>query len=142
MKTYTLTMNIQAGDDVDADKIRDEIYEAAGNVPFSFGIASITELMPAAFLAEHCTISWHGTDSDTPTGHTTAIGTGPSGTQYLWLFKGDQPTDDAFVGSVTIPVQPRQIPDAYGRGGDLIGPAPDMKSALADLAARAAAEEK
>ncbi|MFI8932545.1 hypothetical protein ACIG3E_33395 [Streptomyces sp. NPDC053474] len=45
------------------------------------------------------------------------------------------------VGSVTIPAQPRQIPEAYGCGGDLIGPAPDVKRTLAKLAAHAEAKE-
>ncbi|WP_282790963.1 hypothetical protein [Streptomyces sp. CC224B] len=43
MKTYTLTMSIQADDDVDPDQIRNEIYDAGEHVPFSFDITSITE---------------------------------------------------------------------------------------------------
>ncbi|MEV6165798.1 hypothetical protein AB0L71_28565 [Streptomyces sp. NPDC052052] len=93
--------------------------------------------MPAKFLTQHCTINWHGTDDDTPPGHTTAIGTDAFGVAYLWLFKGDQPTDDAFIGSILIPDQAGQMPVAYGPGGGLVGDASDAKAALARLADRA-----
>ncbi|WP_282797870.1 hypothetical protein [Streptomyces sp. CC224B] len=43
MKKYTLTITIEADDDIDADRIREEMYEAGEDVPFSFHIAGITE---------------------------------------------------------------------------------------------------
>ena len=47
MKIYTLTMRIEAEDDVNADQIREEIYDATGDVNFGFDITAITE-EPAA----------------------------------------------------------------------------------------------
>ncbi|MER0476784.1 hypothetical protein ABR737_00165 [Streptomyces sp. Edi2] len=43
MATYTLTMRIEANDDITPDRIRDELYEAAEDVPFSFDITDISE---------------------------------------------------------------------------------------------------
>ncbi|MFE4915867.1 hypothetical protein ACFRCX_30650 [Streptomyces sp. NPDC056652] len=43
MKTYVLTMRIEADDAVDADRIREEIYDATEDVPFGFDITDITE---------------------------------------------------------------------------------------------------
>ncbi|MEV7154900.1 hypothetical protein AB0N77_09775 [Streptomyces misionensis] len=94
--------------------------------------------MPAKFLAAHCTINWHGTDDDTPPGHSVATGTDAFGTPYLWLFEGEEPTDDAFVGSISIPVVHDQSPLAYGRGGGYVGTVDNFRDALARLAARAA----
>lgn len=42
MKTFILTMRIQADDDVTAEQIREEIYDACPDVPFGFDITSIT----------------------------------------------------------------------------------------------------
>lgn len=95
--------------------------------------------MPAKFRAADATINWHGTDDSTPPGHSIATGTDSLGTAYLWLFEGNQPTDEAFVGSVLIPTRAGQAPTVYGRGGGFAGTAPDTKAALEKLAARAAA---
>lgn len=95
--------------------------------------------MPAKFGAASATIRWHGTDDNTPPGHSIATGTDSLGTSYLWLFKGDQPTEEAFVGSILIPDRVGQMPVAYERGGGFAGTAPDTKAALARLAERAAA---
>lgn len=65
-----------------------------------------------------------------------ATGTDSLGTGYLWLFKGDQPTDDAFVGSILIPTRVGQMPIAYDQGGGFAGTAPDTGAALARLADR------
>lgn len=90
--------------------------------------------MPAKFYAASATISWHGTDDNTPPGHSIALGTDAVGTAYLWLFKGDQPTDSAFVGSVSIPERVGETPTAYGPGGGYAGRAIDTKATLARLA--------
>jgi hypothetical protein len=93
--------------------------------------------MPAKFRADAATIRWHGIDDQTPPGHSVATGTDDLGTAYLWLFRGDQPTDDAFIGSIMIPDRAGQTPVAYGPGGGFAGTAPDTKAALARLAGRA-----
>jgi hypothetical protein len=90
--------------------------------------------MTARFRAADSTITWHGIDDTTPPGHTIATGTDGLGTVYLWLFKGDQPTDEAFVGSILIPGRPGQAPTAYGRGGGYAGTVSDTKATLARLA--------
>lgn len=43
MKTYILTMRVETDDDVTADQIREELYEAARDVPFSFEVTDTTE---------------------------------------------------------------------------------------------------
>ncbi|MFH8483624.1 hypothetical protein [Streptomyces sp. NPDC018055] len=43
MKTYILTMRIEADDDVNPDQIREELYDAGGDVPFGFDITAVTE---------------------------------------------------------------------------------------------------
>ncbi|MFF8589969.1 hypothetical protein ACF061_00775 [Streptomyces sp. NPDC015220] len=96
--------------------------------------------MPAKFSSAHCTINWQGVDDDTPPGHSIATGTDSLGTPYMWLFKGGQPTDDAFVGSISIPCVPNQSTCAYGRGGGFAGTVTDYATALARLAERAADE--
>ncbi|MFJ6566623.1 hypothetical protein ACIQNU_04335 [Streptomyces sp. NPDC091292] len=52
--------------------------------------------------------------------------------------QGDQPTDEAFVGAISIPDKPERTPDAYGSGGGFVGLAPDTAAALVKLADRAA----
>lgn len=91
--------------------------------------------MAAKFRAADATIDWHGIDDDTPPGHSIATGTDGLGTAYLWLFKGDSPTDEAFVGSILIPTRAGQVPTVYGRGGGFAGTAPDTRTALERLAA-------
>lgn len=41
MATYTLTMRIEADAEVTPEQIRQEIYDACGDVPFGFDIASV-----------------------------------------------------------------------------------------------------
>jgi predicted DNA-binding transcriptional regulator AlpA len=41
MKTFILTMRIEAGEDVTPEQIRQEIYDAASDVPFGFDITSV-----------------------------------------------------------------------------------------------------
>ncbi|MFI8962039.1 hypothetical protein ACIGO8_07980 [Streptomyces sp. NPDC053493] len=94
--------------------------------------------MPARFRSKDATVRWHGTDSRTPAGHTLALGTDSLGTVYLWLFKGDQPTDEAFVGSIMIPDRPGVAPTAYDAGGGFAGSVYNEKETLAKLVERAA----
>lgn len=94
--------------------------------------------MPARFRSVDATIRWHGVDDDTPPDHTLATGTDSLGNAWLWLFKGDRPTDKAFAGSIEIPTQADRIPGLYGQGGGFIGLAHNTKDALAKLAQRAA----
>lgn len=43
MTTYTLTMRIEAGEEVTPEQIRQEIYDACDEAPFSFDITAINE---------------------------------------------------------------------------------------------------
>ncbi|MEU7317469.1 hypothetical protein [Streptomyces sp. NPDC007083] len=43
MRTFTLTMRIQAEDSIDPEQIREEVYDAGEDVPFSFDITDIAE---------------------------------------------------------------------------------------------------
>ncbi|MGW1134441.1 hypothetical protein [Streptomyces griseoluteus] len=43
MKTYTLTMRIEADDEINAEQIREEIYDACPDVSFGFDITKVEE---------------------------------------------------------------------------------------------------
>ncbi|PZT70166.1 hypothetical protein DN402_31605 [Streptomyces sp. SW4] len=43
MKTFTLTMRIEADSDVTPEQVRQEIYDACGDVPFAFDITNVEE---------------------------------------------------------------------------------------------------
>ncbi|MCM3822270.1 hypothetical protein ACP4TB_28800 [Streptomyces sp. DR3-1] len=43
MKTYRLTMRIEAGDEIEPARIRQEIYNACDDVPFGFEVVDVTE---------------------------------------------------------------------------------------------------
>lgn len=43
MKIFVLTMRIEADGDVNAEQIREEIYDACPDVPFGFDVTSIEE---------------------------------------------------------------------------------------------------
>jgi hypothetical protein len=43
VKTYTLTMTVEADDEVIPDQIRGELYDAGSDVQFSFEITAIEE---------------------------------------------------------------------------------------------------
>ena len=43
MKTYTVTMRIEADEDVNEARIREEIYDACPDVPFGFEITKVEE---------------------------------------------------------------------------------------------------
>lgn len=76
--------------------------------------------MPASYT-DDCTLRWHGTDDNTPPGHTIAIGVDTLGTAYLWLFQGTEPTVEAFRGSIMVPSRLQTVPVAYNRRGGFIG---------------------
>lgn len=92
--------------------------------------------MNARFRAADCKIHWQGTDEDSPPGHSIATGTDAFGVPYLWLFRGCQPTDDTFVGSISIPVAPAQSAIAYGAGGGVVGTVTHTRQALEYLVDR------
>lgn len=43
MKTYILTMRIEADDDINEEQIKEEIYDACPDVPFGFEITACEE---------------------------------------------------------------------------------------------------
>jgi hypothetical protein len=43
MKVYTLTMRIEADDEINEEQIREEIYDACPEVPFGFAITKVEE---------------------------------------------------------------------------------------------------
>ena len=43
MKTYTLTMRIEADSEVTPEQIRQEVYDACGDVPFGFDVTAVEE---------------------------------------------------------------------------------------------------
>jgi hypothetical protein len=43
VKAYTLTMTIEADDDVNPAQIREALYDAGSDVPFGFEITAIEE---------------------------------------------------------------------------------------------------
>lgn len=94
--------------------------------------------MPPKFHAASATINWSGVDGTTPPGHSLALGTDSLGNVWLWLFKGDKPSDETFVGSISIPRQAEQTPIAYNSGGGFARVVSDTTATLAKLAYRAA----
>ncbi|MFJ9379532.1 hypothetical protein [Streptomyces sp. NPDC101455] len=90
--------------------------------------------MPARFEPGDADIRWVGVDDDTPPGHCIAIGKDSLGNAWLWLFTGDTPSADAFVGSIEIPAQITKTPSAYGRFGGWAGLAHNTRQTLEQLA--------
>lgn len=93
--------------------------------------------MPARFCSSDVTITWQGIDDTTPAGHSLALGRDSIGTVYLWLFEGDQVTDDAFVGSVLVPDRANQVSVAYDFRGSFVGTVTDVTETLEKLVALA-----
>lgn len=91
--------------------------------------------MPARYTND-CVLYWHGVDETTPPGHTVGIGRDAVGTLYLWLFKGQDATEEAFRGSINIPNRPGAMPVAYDSRGSFAGIAPDARSAFARLVSK------
>ena len=92
--------------------------------------------MAARFRSTDAIIRWCGVDDSTPPGYCIAVGTDSLGTHWIWLFKGDRPTDDSFAGSISIPSRAGQTPVVYGPGGGFFGTANDTGEALARLSER------
>lgn len=93
--------------------------------------------MPPRFKAADCDVRWSGVDDDTPPGHCVAVGKDALGNNWLWLFRGDRPSEATFVGAVEIPTTAERVPGTYGRGGGFVGLAHNTQDALAKLATRA-----
>lgn len=62
---------------------------------------------------------WVGTDDTTPTGCTLAYGYDPLGNRRLFLWRGPEPSDDTFLGSVL--TKEKGPSTAYGSGGGYVG---------------------
>lgn len=95
--------------------------------------------MTAIKLAE-LTVRWTGTDSTTPAGHVLVLGVDRLGLLRLCLYKGAQPDDAAFRGSLLIPPDGHQqshLPThttAYGPGGAFVTSTGDQTAMLLRLA--------
>ena len=85
-------------------------------------------------------VRWTGTDSTTPAGHVLVLGVGPLGVLRLCLYKGSQPDDAAFRGSLLIPPDghnQRHLPTrttAYGPTGAFVTSQGDQTAMLHRLA--------
>lgn len=94
--------------------------------------------MPQFRLAD-LDIRWTGTDSNTPAGHVTTTGFDPLGNYRVFLYEGDQPDDEHYVGSILIPKAANQPSIAYSSGGGFAGASGTEAEKLAKLVARYAA---
>ncbi|MFF6966278.1 hypothetical protein ACFY9G_23285 [Streptomyces anthocyanicus] len=85
-------------------------------------------------------VRWTGVDSTTPAGHVLVLGVDPLGVLRLCLYKGSQPDDAAFRGSLLIPPDGHQqshLPrrtTAYGPGGAFVTSSGDHTAMLQRLA--------
>ncbi|GGX49116.1 hypothetical protein [Streptomyces noursei] len=77
-------------------------------------------------------VRWSGVDDTTPPGHCIATGLDPLGNAMLWLFKGDEPSDEGFCGFLLLP-QHRQA-TAYGPTGSFVASKGSHSEMLARLA--------
>ncbi|MFJ9037974.1 hypothetical protein ACIRF8_15445 [Streptomyces sp. NPDC102406] len=88
-------------------------------------------------------VRWTGTDSTTPAGHVLVLGVDSLGVLRLCLYKGTQPDDNAFRGSLLIPLDghgQRHLPirtTAYGPTGAFVTSVGDQEAMLHRLAAEA-----
>lgn len=95
--------------------------------------------MTAIKLAD-LNVHWTGTDSTTPAGHVLVLGVDSLGTLRLCLYKGSQPDDAAFRGSLLIPPDghsQRHLPTrttAYGPTGAFVTSHGDQTAMLQRLA--------
>jgi hypothetical protein len=77
-----------------------------------------------------------GTDSDTPPGHVAATAIDPLGNIRTFLWAGDQPDDDHYIGSI---IHSSWDATAYGPNGGYVrghGSISEMLAALVDSYAR------
>ncbi|EFE65785.1 predicted protein [Streptomyces viridosporus ATCC 14672] len=85
-------------------------------------------------------IRWSGMDSTTPVGHVLVLGVDSLGVLRLCLYKGSQPDDAAFRGSLLIPSDghsQRHMPTrttAYGPTGAFVTSHGDQTAMLQRLA--------
>ena len=85
-------------------------------------------------------VRWTGVDSTTPVGHVLVLGVDQLGLLRLCLYKGSQPDDAAFRGSLLIPPDghtQRHLPSrtaAYGPGGAWVTSSGDQTAMLRRLA--------
>jgi hypothetical protein len=86
--------------------------------------------MPQFRLAD-LDLRWTGIDGNTPAGHVVAVGLDPLGNTRVFLWRGDQPADDQFVGSLLIR---DHATIAYGQRGSFVGAHGDQASLLTRLA--------
>lgn len=95
------------------------------------------------FRLDQLDIRWTGVDSNTPDGHVAATGFDPMGNYRLFLWAGQQPNDDHYVGSILIPQDINRQAIAYGARGGFVtssGMEAEKLAALVDNYARRANE--
>ncbi|MGW9401462.1 hypothetical protein [Streptomyces sp. NPDC055642] len=94
------------------------------------------------------TVRWTGTDSTTPAGHVLVLGVDSLGVLRLCLYKGSQPDDATFRGSLLIPAEghnQRHLPTrttAYGPTGAFVTCHGDQTAMLQRLADMTPGREK
>jgi hypothetical protein len=81
-------------------------------------------------------VHWSGVDDTTPAGCCAALGIDPLGNVRVWLFRGETPADDRFLGSLLIPRRENGIVTAHGPTGAYVA----SSGTQADLLVRLAAE--
>lgn len=77
-------------------------------------------------------VRWSGVDDTTPPGHCLASGLDPHGNVRVWLFKGVEPSDEGFRGSLLIPSSGPAV--GYGPTGTFVAGHGDHTAMLARLA--------
>lgn len=90
----------------------------------------------AQFRLAQLDIRWAGTDSNTPDGHVIATGFDPLGNYRVFLYTGDEPTDDHYVGSILIPQDIKQAATAYNSAGGYVTSSGTEAEKLTELVAR------
>jgi hypothetical protein len=87
-------------------------------------------------------IRWSGTDDTTPPGCCLATGKDSLGSIRVWLFRGSEPSDSGYLGSLLIPplkdVFDGARASAYGPTGAWVTSRGDHAAMLARLADRGA----
>jgi hypothetical protein len=66
------------------------------------------------FRLSEVAVRWSGTDDNTPDGHCIATGKDTLGNHRVWLFTGDEPSDDGYRGNILVPASAGVILTAYG----------------------------
>jgi hypothetical protein len=81
--------------------------------------AEIPKETPMRFTLADLDLRWVGNDAATPAGCTLGHGYDPLGNLRLFLWRGDQPSDGTFLGSVL--TKEKGPSTAYGPGGGYVG---------------------